>query len=99
MLTERKIVFSCMRYIQGIFRYQLQLSSLYDKITANNPVRFIDAFVNVIDLEKLGFLPRFLKHEERPSFVTVVFLKLYLTVISTDIYIELNPSFCESPYT
>jgi hypothetical protein len=61
MLTERKIVFSCMRYIQGISRYQLQLSSLYDKITANNLVRFIDAFVNVIDLEKLGFLPRFLK--------------------------------------
>lgn len=67
-----------MQHIQGISRHQLQLSSLDDKITANNPVRFIDAFVNIIDLEKIGFQPQVLKQEGRPSFSKEVFLKLYL---------------------
>ena len=31
-----------MQYIQGISRHHLQLSSLEDKITADNPVRFIN---------------------------------------------------------
>ena len=46
-----------MQHIQGISRNQLQMSSLEDTISANNPVRFIDAFVGCIDLEKLGFTP------------------------------------------
>ena len=33
-----------MQHIQGISRHQLQMISLEDKITADNPVRFIDAF-------------------------------------------------------
>ncbi|WP_233622090.1 IS1182 family transposase [Flavobacterium agrisoli] len=67
-----------MQHIQGISRHQLQMVSLEDTITTTNPVRFIDAFVHVIDLEKIGFQPRVLKHEGRPSFATAVFLKLYL---------------------
>lgn len=67
-----------MQHIQGISRHQLQMVSLEDTITATNPVRFIDAFVNVIDFEKIGFQPRVLKQEGRPSFATSVFLKLYL---------------------
>lgn len=67
-----------MQHIQGISRHQLQMVSLEDTITATNPVRFIDAFVNVLDLEKIGFQPRVLKQEGRPSFATAVFLKLYL---------------------
>jgi len=39
-----------MQNIQGISRHQLQMSSLEDKITADNPVRFIEAFVNHIDI-------------------------------------------------
>jgi transposase len=54
------------------------MSSLEDTISADNPVRFIDAFVGSIDLEKLGFTPRVLKTEGRPSFDTRVFLKIYL---------------------
>jgi len=50
-----------MPYIQGICRHQLQMSSLEDKITADNPVRFIDAFVNHIDIVKLGFQSKALK--------------------------------------
>ena len=39
-----------MQHIQGISRHQLQMSSLEDKITADNPVRFIEAFDNHIQL-------------------------------------------------
>ena len=46
---------------QGIARNQLQVSSLEDSISQDNHVRFIDAFVNLIDLEKIGFTPRVLK--------------------------------------
>ena len=52
-----------MQYIQGIPRHQLHMSSLEDKITANNPVRFIEAFVNHIDAVKVGFQPKVLKTE------------------------------------
>jgi transposase len=68
------LVYLTMQHIQGISRYQLQLSSLEE----DNPVRFIDAFVNSINLEKIGFIPRVLKTEGRPSFDTQVFLKIYL---------------------
>ena len=67
-----------MQHIQGISRHQLQMSSLEDKITADNPVRFIDAFVNHIDAVKIGFQPKILKTEGRPNFRLEVFLKLYL---------------------
>jgi transposase len=67
-----------MQHIQGISRHQLQMSSLEDKIAADNSVRFIDAFVGFIDLQKIGFEPRTLKKEGRPSYQTEVFLKIYL---------------------
>ena len=67
-----------MQYIQGISRQQLQISSLEDAISTDNPIRFIEAFVNHIDCEKLGFQPKVLKSEGRPSFKSETFLKLYL---------------------
>ena len=67
-----------MQYIQGISRNQLQMGSLEDKISTDNPVRFIDAFVGFIDLKKVGFEPKTPKKEGRPSFQAEVFLKLYL---------------------
>jgi transposase len=67
-----------MQHIQGISRNQLQISSLEDTIIQENPVRFIDAFVNSIDLIKLGFSVSVIKTEGRPSFDTKVFLKIYL---------------------
>jgi hypothetical protein len=51
-----------MQHIQGICRNQLQMSSLEDKISTDNPVRFIDAFVSLLDLEKVGFEPEILNH-------------------------------------
>ncbi len=56
----------------------MQIVSLEDKITPDNPVRFIDAFVNHIDLNIVGFKSKVLNTEGRPSFQTEVFLKLYL---------------------
>jgi hypothetical protein len=67
-----------MQHIQGISRNQLQIVSLEDKIIPDNLFRFIDAFVNHIDLNKIGFESKVLKAEGRPSFQTQVFLKLYL---------------------
>ena len=52
-----------MQYIQGISRNQLQMGSLEDKIAADNPIRFIDAFVGFIDLQKIGFEPRLLNKD------------------------------------
>lgn len=67
-----------MQHIKGISRNQLHVSSLEDTISQDNPVRFIDAFVGSIDLEKIGFTLKVLKAEGRPSFDTKVFLKIYL---------------------
>ena len=80
-ILVRKIytfVYLLVQHIQGISRNQLQVSSLEDTIAADNPVRFIDAFINSIDLEKIGFTLKLLKTEGRPSFATPVFLKIYL---------------------
>ena len=57
-----------MQHIQGISRHQQQMSSLEDKITADNPVRFIEAFVNHIDTVKIGFQPKVLKTQGRSGF-------------------------------
>ena len=67
-----------MQHIQGISRHQLQVVSLEGTISQDNPVRFIDAFVHSINLERIGFRERVLKTEGRPSFDTKVFLKIYL---------------------
>jgi ribonucleotide reductase beta subunit family protein with ferritin-like domain len=44
-----------MQHIQGISRNQLQVVSLEETISQDNPVRFIDAFVHSIHLERIGF--------------------------------------------
>lgn len=66
-----------MQHITGISRNQMVFSSLEDTISHDNPVRFIDAFVENIDLVALGFFVQTLKSEGRPSFNTNIFLKLY----------------------
>lgn len=67
-----------MHHISGISREQISFTSLEDFIVRDHEVRFIDAFVNEIDLLKLGFQVMTLKKEGRPSFHTSVYLKLYL---------------------
>ena len=67
-----------MQHITGIARNQMVFTSLEDAISEDNSVRFVDAFVENIDLKALGFELQMLKTEGRPSFSTQTFLKIYL---------------------
>jgi transposase len=67
-----------MSYILSEDREQIRFGTLSDGIGANHPVRFIDAFVDKIDLLQIGFKLKPIKEEGRPSFEPKVFLKLYL---------------------
>ena len=67
-----------MQHITGIARNQMVFTSLEDSISEDNSVRFVDAFVENIDLKALGFEMQTLKTEGRPSFDSKIFLKLYL---------------------
>ena len=68
-----------MKYIQGKNREQLALfpTTLDDVIAEDNEVRFIDLFVESIDIGKMGFE---VFHEEngRPAYHPKDLLKLYL---------------------
>ena len=55
LIKGRKVVYLTMQHISGISRQQIQISSLEDKITTENPIRFIEAFVENISLQALGF--------------------------------------------
>jgi hypothetical protein len=57
----RKVVCVMIQHITGILRNQLFFSSLQDIILPENPARFIDAFVESIALQTLGFLFKPLK--------------------------------------
>jgi transposase len=67
-----------MQHITGIPRNQMVFSSLEDTILPENPVRFVDGFVEALSLQSLGFSMQTIKSEGRPSFDTKVFLKIYL---------------------
>lgn len=58
-------------------RHQMAFCSLEDAIEKENVVRFIDAFVDKLDLSQLNFRIFENKVEGRPSFNPKVFLKLY----------------------
>jgi hypothetical protein len=59
----RKVVCVMIQHITGILRNQLFFSSLQDIILPENPARFIDAFVESISLQTLGFLFKPLKEK------------------------------------
>ncbi|STD12622.1 Transposase domain (DUF772) [Chryseobacterium carnipullorum] len=67
-----------MQHIIGVARNQMVFTSLEQNIPDDNPVRFLDAFVENIDLGALGFELQTLKTEGRPSYSTKIFLKIYL---------------------
>jgi hypothetical protein len=50
----RKVVYLMMQHITGISQSAF-FSSLEDTILPENPVRFIDAFVEALSLQTLGF--------------------------------------------
>lgn len=59
-------------------RSQYEFTSLEDLIEKDNVVRFVDAFVDKLELNKLGFTLNTPKKEGRPSYNSTVFLKLYI---------------------
>lgn len=67
-----------MQHITLKNRHQYEFVSLEDFIDKNNPVRFVDAFVEKLELDKLGFKLTTLKTEGRPSYQSSLFLKIYI---------------------
>jgi transposase len=69
-----------MQYITPTNRLQLSFTSLDNFISSNNPIRVIDAFVDKIELQKIGILPTSKNAEQggRPGFQPQVLLKIYL---------------------
>ena len=67
-----------MQYIQGNNRNQTCFIILDDQLAADSPVRLIDAFVDKLDVQKLGFTGTVPKSEGRPPYAPQVLLKLYL---------------------
>jgi transposase len=67
-----------MQFIQGNNRYQTFFITLEEQVSADNPVRLMDAFVDKLDLQKLGFTNTVHKSEGRPPYAPAVLLKLYL---------------------
>src|SRR5213593_807842 len=69
-----------MDYIRGVTRNQVVLfpESVEDYITADNPVRFLDAFVSGLDLAALGFQRAQPAETGRPAYDPGDLLRLYL---------------------
>ncbi|MDZ7807555.1 MAG: IS1182 family transposase [Gracilimonas sp.] len=69
-----------MDYIQGADRYQTHLfpASLEEYVSSDNPVRFIDAYVESLDVLKLGFTHARLAATGRPPYRPQDLLKLYI---------------------
>lgn len=67
-----------MQHISGTDRFQITFSSLDDFVDKDNPVRFIDAFVDRLDLARIGFASGKPREDGRPSFDPKTLLKLYL---------------------
>jgi transposase len=69
-----------MEYIQGADRRQVVLfpEKIDDYIQEDNPVQFIDAFVDSLDLKELGFKHAELNSMGRPPYNPADLLKLYI---------------------
>ena len=67
-----------MQFIQGNNRNQTYFATLEDQVSPDNAVRLIDAFIDKLELQKLGFTNTVHKSEGRPPYAPAVLLKLYL---------------------
>ena len=67
-----------MNFITGTSRHQTYFARLDDQVANDNSVRLIDAFVDKLQLHKLGFGNTVHKSEGRPPYEPGVLLKLYL---------------------
>ena len=67
-----------MNFVTGTSRHQTYFATLDDQVAVDNPVRLVDAFVDKLQLQKLGFTNTVHKSEGRPPYEPAVLLKLYL---------------------
>ena len=67
-----------MQFITGNSRHQTYFSTLEDQVSTDNAVRLMDAFIDKLDLQKLGFKTIVHKSEGRPPYAPGLLLKLYL---------------------
>ncbi len=69
-----------MAHITGLDRDQLTLfpEALDEYIAADNPVRFLDAFVETLDFDALGFQHAVPSETGRPSYHPGDLLRLYV---------------------
>jgi transposase len=69
-----------MAHIPGYDRSQLLLlpEAVDDYVHADNPVRFVEAFVDGLDLAALGFIGTVPKATGRPGYAPADLLKLYI---------------------
>ena len=67
-------------YVQGLPRKQTFLlpKTIEEYVESDNPIRFIDAYVNTLDMEKLGFTHSIPEDRGRPSYNPKDLCKLYL---------------------
>ena len=67
-------------YVEGLSRSQTFLlpKTIEEYVETDNPVRFIDAYVNTLDMEKLGFTHSTPQELGRPSYNPKDICKLYL---------------------
>jgi len=68
------------RFVQGEARTQLSLipECLDDYVSEDNPVRVVEAFIDALDLEKLGFAGVVPQSTGRPAYHPSVMLKIYV---------------------
>ena len=62
-----------MDHIRSSQRNQIYMCSLDESISMDDPVRFIDAFVEKLDLPQLKLVINSLKKEGRPSYYHRIF--------------------------
>lgn len=67
-----------MQFITGTNRNQTYFARLEDQVSNDNTVRLIDAFIDKLELDKLGFTKTIHSAEGRPPYAPAVLLKLYL---------------------
>ena len=67
-----------MQHISLKNRHQIEFTSLEGLIEQDNVVRFVDAFVDELELPQLAFTINTIKKEGRPSYQSSLFLKLYI---------------------
>ncbi|MDZ7910564.1 MAG: IS1182 family transposase [Rhodococcus sp. (in: high G+C Gram-positive bacteria)] len=61
----------------GTSRHQMSFGSLEDQIAPDNPVRIVDAFVDMLDLKTFGFQHMQAKQKGAPCFHPSMLLKIY----------------------